>query len=174
MNKLRNRTGISLDMTPLLDVIFIVLMVVLCHQTMDAQTTQQDLKQLTNQRDEAVAENEMHESQLHAYEDANNLVAYITLRADYATQDPKTRHIQLAYNDSVAFEEITITPETAERGYTLFENNMKQFLNEKKDMPVLIVLNEDHILYRDQMEISRILGELDEQYTNLYLTGKKV
>ncbi len=175
MNK-RRLPSLDIDLTSLLDVIFIVLMVVMCHQALGTQAAKQEAEQeielLTTELDEAEAENEVHETQLHAYEDANDLVAYVTLRADYDTQNPKTRHIQLAYNNDVAFEEITITPETERTGYATLEDNMNNFLTEKEGMPVLIVLNEEHILYRDQVKISKMLAELGEQYTNLYQTGK--
>ncbi len=171
MNK-RGIPSLDIDLTSLLDVIFIVLMVVMCHQALGTQAAEQEIEELITQLDSAVAENEVHETQLNAYENANDLVAYVTLRADYDTQNPRTRHIQLAYNNDVAFEEITITPETEKTGYATLEDNMNQFLTEKAGMPVLIVLNEDHILYRDQVKISQLLDELGELYTNLYQTGK--
>ena len=171
MNK-RGIPSLDIDLTSLLDVIFIVLMVVMCHQALGTQNAEQEIEELTTQLDAAVAENEVHETQLNAYENADDLVAYVTLRADYDTQNPKTRHIQLAYNNDVAFEEITITPETEKTGYATLEDNMNEFLKGKAEMPVLIVLNEDHILYRDQVKISQLLDELGEQYTNLYQTGK--
>ena len=171
MNK-RGIPSLDIDLTSLLDVIFIVLMVVMCHQALGTQAAEQEIEELTTQLDSAVAENEVHETQLNAYENADDLVAYVTLRADYDTQNPRTRHIQLAYNNDVAFEEITITPETEKTGYATLEDNMNQFLTGKAEMPVLIVLNEDHILYRDQVKISQLLDELGEQYTNLYQTGK--
>lgn len=168
----KKTNGLDIDLTPLLDVIFIVLMVVMCHQALDSKSSEEELVLVHEQLEDAVAENEVHETQLHAYEDANDLVAYVTLRADYDTQNPRIRHIQLAYNNDVAFEEITITPETEKTGYASLEDNMNQFLSEKESMPVLIVLNEEHILYRDQVKISQMLDELGEQNTNLYQTGK--
>ena len=172
MKNLRKRAGVDFDMTPLLDVIFIVLMVVMCHQTLDTQTAEEEIDSLTVSLNRAVAENEVHETQLYAYENANDLVAYVTLRADYDIQDPRRRHIQLAYNNDVAFEEITITPETEDEGYAALEDNMNRFLSDKSEMPVMIVLNEDHILYRDQVKLFNMLEELAGQYTNLYQTGK--
>ena len=46
MRKPGSRLGLELDLTPMLDVIFIVLMVVMCHQTLDTQTAREELVQL--------------------------------------------------------------------------------------------------------------------------------
>lgn len=172
MKKTRNRINLDFDMTPLLDVIFIVLMVVMCHQALDTKSAEDDLKNVHEQLDEAISENTIHETQLYAYENTDQLVAYVILYADYDAKNPTTRNIQLAYNNDVAFEEITISPENEEEAYALFETKMVSFLSEKSEMPVIIVLNEDNILYRDQVRLSEMLGKLGEQYPNLYQAEK--
>ncbi len=174
MKRLRNKTNTVFDMTPLLDVIFIVLMVVMCHQTLDTQETQENLEQMSVELEEAVAENELHETQLLTYENAENIVAYVTLYADYDPVDRKTRHIRLAYNNDIAFEEITISPETEEEGYAVLKANMTDFLSKHSDMPVMLTLNQEKTLYRDQVEIAALLEELSGQFDHLFLTQDKV
>lgn len=160
-------------MTPLLDVIFIVLMVVMCHQTLDSQNAQETIDTLEEKLDDATGKNGIYETQLGAYENANDLVAYVTLYADYETTNPKTRNIRLAYNNDVAFDTITITPTTETESYEKFQEEMEMFLTEKENMPVLIVLDDSHILYRDQQQLAKILQELDDKHDNLYQTGKQ-
>ena len=166
------KNSFDIDLTSLLDVIFIVLMVVMCHQSLDSKTVQQEITNLRELVNETAKENDVYETQLYAYENANTLVAYVTSSAEYETSDPKTRYIQLAYNNDIAFEEITIIPENEEESYALFEEKMISFLSEKSDIPVILVLNEDNILYRDQVKFSEILSMLEEQYHNLYRAEK--
>lgn len=169
---MKKKNDFDIDLTSLLDVIFIVLMVVMCHQSLDSKTIQEVIDNLQEQVNETEKENDVYETQLYAYDNANTLVAYVALSAEYDTKDPKTRCIQLAYNNDIAFEEITITPENEEESYALFEEKMISFLSEKSDMPVILVLNEENILYRDQVRFSEILSLLEEQYHNLYQAEK--
>ena len=173
MKRLRNRTGVEFDMTPLLDVIFIVLMVVMCHQTLDTQKAQETIVELETELDDANGRNGLYETQLGAYENANDLVAYVTLYADYETSNPKTRHIKMAYNNDIAFDEITITPTTEAEMFDEFQNEMESFLTEKENTPVLLILDDSHILYRDQQKMTKILQELDDKYDNFYQAGKQ-
>ena len=172
MKRLRNRNGVDFDMTPLLDVIFIVLMVVMCHQTLNTQKDQGKIDELKTDLDQATAKIGIYETQLGAYENANDLVAYVTLYADYDTGNPKIRHIKLAYNNDVAFDELTITPTTEIEIYSKFQEEMEKFLSEKDNTPVLIILEDSHILYRDQQELSKILQGVDDKYDNVFQTVK--
>lgn len=168
MNK-KSIPSLDIDLTPLLDVIFIVLMVVMCHQSLGTQAAEQKIGQLTTALNKAESKNGLLKKQLETFNNADILVAHVTLHADYDLENPKTRHIKFVFNNNVEFEEITITPETEEKSFTALETNMKAFLDNKKDKPVLIALNEDCILYRDQVKLFQMLTELENQYKNLYI-----
>ncbi|MCR4651307.1 MAG: hypothetical protein K5662_06090 [Lachnospiraceae bacterium] len=169
-----NKRGVGeIDLTPLLDVIFIVLMVVMCQQSLSAQTTQEEIDKLTTELEEAVDDSEFYKDQLGNYENADQLVAYVTLYADYETDDPATRHVRLAYNSDIAFEEIEITPEKEETAYGDIKDELVAFLTDHKEIPVLITLNENRILYRDQKKMTALFDELDEEYENFYVSGKQ-
>ena len=168
MNK-KSIPSLDIDLTPLLDVIFIVLMVVMCHQSLGTQAAEQKIGQLTTALNKAESKNGLLKKQLETFNNADILVAHVTLHADYDLENPKTRHIKFVFNNNVEFEEITITTETEEKSFTALETNMKAFLDNKKDKPVLIALNEDCILYRDQVKLFQMLTELENQYKNLYI-----
>lgn len=173
MKKLRNKGIPDLDMTPLLDVIFIILMVVICHQMLNTDNAKQDIEQLNEQLDVATAENEVHKAQLEAYDSEEALVAFVTLYADYKTNNPKIRYIKLAYNNSYAISDIEITPDNESEAFASFKDALTSFISDKQDMPVMLVLDESHILYRDQVRLTETLKELETEYDNLYLTGKQ-
>ncbi len=170
MRRLTNRANTVFDMTPLLDVIFIVLMVVMCNQLLGTREAQETIQDMSVSLEEAEAENELHKAQLETYENAESIVAYVTLHADYDALDRKTRHIRLAYDNDVTFEEIILSPETETEGYEKLRENMTDFLSGKAGMPVMLTLDQDRILYRDQVEISAMLKELAKEFGNLYLT----
>ncbi len=186
---LNEKTKIDLDLTSMLDVILILLMVVMCsHQlsagtaAKEAQAAQEQAAEYRTQLDEAQsrldeAKNEIdalqvYKDRLDSLEDPAYDLAMVTLYVGFDHTDPRTRHIRLLYGDDRnAFEEITLTPETAEDGFTRFAAGLGSVLSAQQQagLPVLLTLDDENILYRDHLRMEQILEELKKQYPNLYL-----
>jgi biopolymer transport protein ExbD len=173
MKRRNRRQGPDIDLTPLLDVIFIVLMVVMCQQSLTSNAEKEALTELENNMEVTQAENEIMKTQLESYETEDQLVAFITLNADYEKNDPKTRHIRLAYNDETVIEDIVITPDTQVQAYDQFVSEISAFVESKEGMPVLLTLQDEGILYRDHVRLEKEIAQLQETYSNLYLTGQE-
>ena len=172
MKRRNRRQGPDIDLTPLLDVIFIVLMVVMCQQSLTSNAEKETITELENNMEVVEAENEIMKTQLDNYENENQLVAYITLKADYEKNDPKTRHIRLAYNDESVIEDIVITPDTQVQAYDQFVKEISTFVESKEGVPVLLTLEDEGILYRDHVRLEKEIAQLQETYSNLYLIGR--
>lgn len=168
----RNRKlkkGLDIDLTPLLDVIFIVLMVVMCRLSLVTNEEREKTLEAENAAEEASANYEVTRTQLENYENEDQLVAFITLNAMYEKNNPKTRHIRLAYNDETVIEDIVITPETQEQSYSQFVEEITAFVEGKAGSPVLLSIDDDQILYRDHIRLEKEIASLQENYTNLFL-----
>ncbi len=165
MKKLLNRRSLDFDLTPLLDVIFIILMVVMCKLALDNNV-------MTTRLDDATSTKNTIETQADTYSNVNKLVAFITLNADYESGNPKNRHIKLAYNDDSNIIDIVITPDTEKKSFDDFNKQLEDFIEANKDKPVLLTLDEERILYRDHLELSRIIEDLQKKYNNLYKTDQ--
>ena len=172
MKRRNRRQGPDIDLTPLLDVIFIVLMVVMCQQSLTSNAEKETITELENNMEVVEAENEIMKTQLDNYENETQLVAYITLEADYEKNDPKTRHIRLAYNDESVIEDIVITPDTQVQAYDQFVQEISTFVESKEGVPVLLTLEDEGILYRDHVRLEKEIAQLQETYSNLYLIGR--
>jgi biopolymer transport protein ExbD len=166
---MRNKVKLDLDLTPLLDVIFIVLMVVMCQMSINSESEREKTVEAKNAAEEAQAKYEVATTQLENYENEDQLVAFITLNAMYEKNDPKTRHIRLAYNDETLIEDIVITPETQEQAYGQFVEEITSFVQSKEGSPVLLSIDDSRILYRDYRRLEQEIKSLRATYNNLFL-----
>ena len=165
MGRHKRKSGLDIDLTPLLDVIFIVLMVVMCNRSLGEN---KEIAELTKENDQLKAENNVLKDQIYTEETKDDLVSYVVLYANYEAGNPKTRHVWLAHGDDKEIEDITITPETEEEKFNEFKEKLEEYVKERSDKPVLIVLDESRILYRDQQRLDGVLNELDHDNPNLY------
>ena len=170
MSRHKRKSGLDIDLTPLLDVIFIVLMVVMCNRSVGEN---KEIAELMKENDQLNAENNVLKDQIYTEENKDDLVSYVVLYANYETGNPKTRHVWLGHGDEKEIEDITITPETEEEKFSEVKEKLEGYVKERSDKPVLIVLDESQILYRDQQLLDEVLNELDQDNPNLYKREKQ-
>ncbi|MCR5501585.1 MAG: hypothetical protein K6F53_01100 [Lachnospiraceae bacterium] len=172
----QEKSRIDLDLTSMLDVIFIILMVVMCQFRFDADKDAKTLEKYKDERDEAVEraeeseeEAEIYRTQLESIEDAEQRVTFLTVFVDFEAADPSVRHIRMLHNEDPAIEDITIRPETENAQYRSFESRLEEYLSENDGMPVLLTLNEERILYRDHEAVEDVLELLKTSHANLFV-----
>ncbi len=170
MMRHKQKSALNFDLTPLLDVIFIVLMVVMCNRSVGEN---KEIAELVKENDRLNSENRVLSDQIYAEENKDDLVSNVVLYADYESENPRTRHIWLAHGEDSLTEPVTITPETEEEGFVRIREELEGYVTESTDKPVLIVLDESRILYRDQQSLDKMLDELDQNHTNLYRRKKQ-
>ncbi len=166
------KSAIDIDLTSMLDVIFILLMVLMCNQAMATEEARGDLDYWMHKYDVEAGENGTRKDQIDKYENANEYVQYVTVYANYEVSNPKTRHIRIAYNNEEAINDIEITPTTQNQAYESFVSEITNFIEDNESTPIILTLNEDQILYRDQKELYKKLQELSETHNNLYSITK--
>ncbi|WP_026507161.1 hypothetical protein [Butyrivibrio sp. MC2013] len=171
MRKIGRRGG-DLDLTPLLDVIFIILMVVMCNQTLLTKESKAETADMRKELDACVAENIAVKDQLSAMENEEDIISYVTLSASYDSDNPRIRHFKLIRNNETEIEDIVIIPEKEDEAFKRVEEELDTFVAEWKDKPVLIVLDKDQILYRDYQKLDEYLSKLHEKYNNIFRTDK--
>ncbi len=158
----QDKFKIDLDLTSMLDVIFIVLMVVMCRLNFEDTRGQKELEEA---RDRAV----LYEQQLSSIENEDALVSFVTLSVEFESADPKTRHIRMLTGENAVMEDTVITPEGEEEGFTRLSEELETVLSEDGERPVLLTLYEDRILYRDQVRVTKLLDGLKEDHPNLFI-----
>ncbi len=111
------------------------------------------------------ADAEMYKDRLDSYENMSEYMRFVTVYADFDSQDITTRYIRIMGDDN-EIKKITITPETEKEGYEAFETAFRELVSADTSVPVLYSLNHDQILYRDEVRLNEIFHEMN--YPNLY------
>ena len=179
----REKNRIDLDLTSMLDVIFIILIVVMCQLSINASNKDRESESKQNTIDAMQTENVdlhteieslkeenvLYETHLSNMENEEHLVSFITLSAEYETADPSIRHIRLLSGEDTKIEDMIIEEETKSDKFKELEIILSELIETDTDVPVLLTLYEDRILYRDQTRIMQILDDLREDNSNLFV-----
>lgn len=176
-----------IDLTPLLDVIFIFLIVVLTSQDKFQEDTKQNLadSQTTiSEMQETVSKAEAQQAtindQMDTYDHLSEYLDIITVYATYT--DPAKRkyrdlYVQVNMGELKKFE---LNPSNSAEQWAACRAYLDKIVEEdcKSKKHVILskkAINEDRVLYRDDSEINKIYEELIEkyQYPGMYLKGEK-
>ena len=186
-HRLQNKLNTVVELTSLLDVIFIVLMIVICNQQINLEEKGRDVEAAYEEaaevkaeaeavlsvaedlRAEAEAEKALFEEHLEKFEDVSSQMTTVTVIIDYQPSNLRTRTIRLAA-DADTPETITITPETENDAYTKFEEKLEDLVTQAEalDKPVVISIDMTRILYRDELRAEEVLSAVYGRHGNLF------
>ena len=174
MRRGRNRkSDILIDLTSLLDVIFILLMVVLARQ----QITKMDLdKERVRFAEEEAALKELTEETEEKYKlytdqtDMAEKVVLISVTAAFSEVDPKERDLTILKNGNKEPDVFHLSGKDTEEAFSRFEEKLKSYAG-SEGMPVVISLADDgsEILYRDQQRIEAMFNNLKDGSEDIYI-----
>lgn len=161
--KKRSAGNILIDLTSLLDVIFIVLLIVTCRlQTVEEAVTEKEV-QAQERIDEARSEQELYKEQMESLSNISEYVVVISVNANY-DEDLITRHIRVLDSGSgTGVQEIgTLVGQNTEEGLEKLRSYLQSTVEKNPDKTVVISLNEkdEDILYRDENSINKIIDEI--------------
>ena len=197
-HRLKNKLNTVVELTSLLDVIFIVLMIVICNQQINLEEKRESVGRMVTEaeaeaetvlreadairteaeavlleaedaRAAAEAERKLFEEHREKFADITNQMMTVTVSIGYQPSNLKTRTIRLIA-DGGSPETITITPETENDAYTEFEEKLETLVAEAEDAdkPVVIGIDMTRILYRDEQRAEEVLSLINERHGNLY------
>ncbi|MCR5107581.1 MAG: hypothetical protein K6B28_05405 [Lachnospiraceae bacterium] len=173
-SRVRKRNRINIELTSLLDVIFIILMVVLCHQQVnvnDSMSKSEEAEIAKEEAEEARAEaqasKELYDDRTDTYDNFSEHVSLISIYADYDVNNVRTRHLYVLKDNEEVFR-IDITPENEDEVYDKFLAEFNSYIKEAEDSskPVICSVNTDKILYRDKIRMDEIMENIES--SNLY------
>ncbi|MBO4414566.1 MAG: hypothetical protein J5824_01125 [Lachnospiraceae bacterium] len=180
--KSRSKTvrELIIDLTPLLDVIFIILLIVLATGDVYSQSAegmmadaQEESRNAQQIRDDAEQKVAAYQTQIEAYESIDDYFSIITVSAGYDIRNRRNRTIRIKINDNddKIYE---LNPSNTKDRTNGEWAKIKAFIEERiaadPDLPVILALNmknEDKMLYRDQEEILLIFDDLRTKYSNV-------
>lgn len=173
----RRRKGtkrdVLIDLTSLLDVMFIILLVVLWGQ----QNKNEDLIKMQAEAEQAKAQAEaqykLYEEQTEIADVVNQMVWAASVVVPYEENDVTKRTI-LVLKEGQEIESFALSGNNVAASLAAFRECLVTYIVANKDKPVILSLNDndDNILYRDEVMVTELFVELAKEYPNVYLRGE--
>ena len=166
----RKKSDILIDLTSLLDVVFIILLVVICREqklTVDQKEQTENLAVLEQQ---AQAQYELYLDQLDTAEQINDYFVQVSVNSSYNKEDITDRIVSVLRKGEKETKTFNVLGQNSQI-WTEFRVYLKDYIEQNPEKPVILSLNEgdEKILYRDEKMIKKIFEELSETYKNVYI-----
>ncbi len=192
MNNRFSKNDILIDLTSLLDIVFIVLLIVMCGQQLLSDETKkaeatavekaEQAEKMLDEADAALRESEAladyYEKHIDAFENSEQYVRFIDVVSYYDSSvrlTDRTILVTAGLNDGNEVKRIELTPANEGDAYA----ELQQFLTEAIEgaaggearVPVILSLNsgDEKILYRDEVAIGNIFKELADTHDSVFV-----
>lgn len=168
--KRNNESDVLIDLTSLLDVIFIVLLVVLCGQSGLNSDLRERQAAAENAQSNAEAMQEIYEDMVNTADNINNYVMTTSVAVPYNKTEVRKREIKVLV-EGKEVESFLLNGIDTEKSFDDFKKYLSEYADQNKDKPVILSLNDDDdkILYRDEVAVNRIFDELSNEFANVYI-----
>lgn len=166
------KSDIIIDLTSLLDVMFILLLVVLCGQSRineSLERSNEEYEQAQRQAEEAY---QLYKDQIETADNLNRYVRAVSVVVPFDEKEITKRQIKLL-REGAEIESFDLVGNQVEDSAEDFRKSLEGFIGENRGKPVILSLNEedDNILYRDEVMVNEIFRELTQEYDNVYIKG---
>ncbi|MCR5237317.1 MAG: hypothetical protein K6E34_08985 [Lachnospiraceae bacterium] len=156
--------NILLDLTPLLDVIFIILLIFVSQTIQLKKTSAGEAQRLQDEYKEAKKEYDLRNEMIDDY------YTFVTVISTYDEENPENREIRISRDPNEADQIITLNGSDVEQEYSEFEECLKGYIDPGREAPIVFSLNQgdERILYRDENRIREIVEKLQNSNNNVY------
>ena len=156
--------NILLDLTPLLDVIFIILLIFVSQTIQLKKTSAGEAQRLQDEYTEAKKEYDLRNEMIDDY------YTFVTVISTYDEENPENREIRISRDPNEADQIITLNGSDVEQEYSEFEEYLKGYIDPGREAPIVFSLNQgdERILYRDENRIREIVEKLQNSNNNVY------
>lgn len=163
---------VLIDVTSLLDVIFIILLVVLLGQNSVENNLKQVQADTEAAKNRTEAQQKLYEQQLEVADNINQYVFAVSVVAPYDKADVTHREI-IILKEGEEIKSFELVGNNTKESVEAFRKSLVKYVEANKDRPVILSLNEkdDNILYRDEVMVTEIFYELTKEYGNVYIRG---
>ena len=174
MRRKRRGSGgdVLIDLTSLLDVIFIVLLIVMWSQNTVEGNLKQTQAETEYAKSQTEAEYKLYEQQIEIADNINQYVWAVSVVVPYDKEDVTRRKIQIL-KEGEEIESFELVGNNITEAIEDFKESLVSYIEQNKKRPVILALNEndDNILYRDEVMVTELFLELTKEYSNVYIRG---
>ena len=159
-----HNNNILLDLTPLLDVIFIILLIFVSQTILLKKTSAGEAQRLQDEYTEAKKEYDLRNEMIDDY------YTFVTVISTYDEENPENREIRISRDPNEADQIITLNGSDVEQEYSEFEECLKGYIDPGREAPIVFSLNQgdERILYRDENRIRETVEKLQNSNNNVY------
>ena len=174
--KRNKKNDIIIDLTSLLDVIFIVLLVVMAGQFTASKSQENTLAEQQAEAEAMMEEAEnniaVYENMIDTMDNVNKYIIAVSIAVPYNKEELHKREIKLLAEGN-ELKSFPLVGSDTEESFNEFKETLEGFIKSNTDSPVILSLNDDDdkILYRDEKAVTEILNELSGKYGNVYIKG---
>lgn len=170
MRRRKKNNDLVIDLTSLLDVIFILLLVILCGEQLAKQEYITKEQQASEVVQEAEAAKGLYEDQMELSDNINNYVCAISVYSDYNPDQITVRKVRIL-KENEEIESYDLIGADTKEAYEAFAKRLAEYVEASAEQPVILSLNEgdEKILYRDEKAILQIFEQLSDEYENVYI-----
>jgi hypothetical protein len=166
-NKPKTLGQFIIDLTPLLDVIFILLIVVLSFQDNYSKLADEKLEnaeKIEQTAKDAMAENNDHyetvQKQLETYEQMYDYVNVVTVFASYRPSNRKYRTLHVEINAREQWER-EINPSNEDKIWDECRAYIEGVIGSNENKPTIFAIKDEKMLYRDEQAILSLYEDLN-------------
>lgn len=171
MRRKKKRNGdVIIDLTSLLDVIFIVLLVVICYASSLSSNYLEQEETANIKIEEAENAKNVYNDMMAEGDSLLDFVGIIVVRIPPKENDYTKRTIYVLENGENELVEYQLEGNKTSEQFDELRNYIEKYIEEHEDRPVIISLNDtdEDILYRDEKLVSNMINELQAEHNNIY------
>lgn len=167
-----SKGDVLIDLTSLLDVIFIILLIVMWGQNTAETNLKQAQADTESAKIQTEAEQKLYEQQLEIADNINQYVFAVSVVVPYDKEDVTHRTIQIL-KEGKEIESFELVGNNVTEAVEDFKKSLVSYIEQNKTRPVILALNEndDNILYRDEVMVTELFLELTKEFSNVYIRG---
>ena len=167
-----SREGVLIDITSLLDVIFILLLVVMCGYVEQNQKLAQEASLASKAQAEAEAASAAYADMINTQNELQSLIWTASITVPYDPDEITRRQLKVI-NEDTDIISIDLVGNNVAGNVQEFKDSLTEYIEKHSDCPVILSLNDnnDKILYRDEKAVEEVLQELMNSYSNVYIKG---
>ena len=170
-NKPKSIAQFIIDLTPLLDVIFILLIVVLSAQRNNEQIEERyaEASEMLDEATEKEARYDAMSEQLNTYANLSDYVNVVTIYSSYSPSNLKYRTVFVSVNGS-DLKEWNLNPSNESSVWNECKTYIEGELADNKEVPTIFGIKDEKMLYRDEQSILALYESIDlpEKYVKNY------
>ena len=158
----RSNSQTTLDLTSLLDVIFIILFILVManaqavKQAEEAKSNAEKVIQNDDAKTKCVSE------ALDTVENLKNEIDVLTIYCTYSNSNPSERIIEVLENDKF-WPQYEVDESNVMWQFTRFETDLRDYLKRNSGKIIFYSINSENILYDDYNRINKLLLTLQEE-----------